>query len=116
MSWFAVGNLTVFTVIPLKTVSTQTKHVFPRGQGCDGGAPIKADPTYISTSGHTSGSAQPALHVQSSDECRVSYLSARRRRRRDQKKSVSVLSVSPKNIKNVFKILEVNTTLQVKSD
>lgn len=48
VSWFAVGNLTVFTVIPLKTVSTQTKHVFPRGQGCDGGAPIKADPTYIS--------------------------------------------------------------------
>lgn len=40
----------------------------------------------------------------------------RRRRRRDQKKSVSVLSVSPKNIKNVFQILEVNTTLQVKSD
>lgn len=43
-----VRNLTVFTVIPLKTVSTQTKHVFPRSQGCDGGAPIKADPTYIS--------------------------------------------------------------------
>lgn len=48
MSWFCEVNLTVFTVIPLKTVSTQTEHVFPGGQGRDGGAPIQADPTYIS--------------------------------------------------------------------
>lgn len=42
---FAVEILTGFAVLPLETVSTQTKHVFTRSQGWDGGAPMKTDPT-----------------------------------------------------------------------
>lgn len=43
--WFAVEPLTFFTVGSLETVSTQTKHVFTRGQGENGGAPIETDLT-----------------------------------------------------------------------
>lgn len=43
--WFGVALLTFFTTGSLKTVSTQTKHVFTRGQGEDGGAPIETDLT-----------------------------------------------------------------------
>lgn len=43
--WFAVELLTFFTIGSLKTVSAQTKHVFTRGQGEDGVAPIETDLT-----------------------------------------------------------------------
>lgn len=63
--WFSVKHPTFFTVLPLKTVSAQTEHVFTRDQGWDGGPPMQTGPACI-TKTH---SAQPHVSLQTLGEC-----------------------------------------------